>query len=265
MSFLGHNIRKIRTVKKLSQASFAEIFGLSRANIASYEEQRAEAKIDTVLSIAKYFGISVETLLDKELAINDIYNFEAFKHEFAQQCNSTGEKKKKNCKTKPTPFIAAGDPDRQQYIKNLDNRQFIDTLPSFVFPGIQAYESRAFEHGGNDMLISGFGIHEGDILICTPLKLQAPQYIEEDLIYVVITKENLMIRRITGKGKYLELKADNPDCSQQLLRIDIVDVVEIWKVYAAYSLQINEPFRLKSELSEIKQSIKDIHSTLKKM
>ena len=52
MSFIGKNIRKIRTIKKLSQADFAKIFELARPSVGAYEEERAEPKVDTIIQIA---------------------------------------------------------------------------------------------------------------------------------------------------------------------------------------------------------------------
>ncbi|MTI32320.1 helix-turn-helix domain-containing protein, partial [Xanthovirga aplysinae] len=49
MSYIGKNIRKIRSVKKLSQAAFAQLFDLGRATVGAYEEGRAEPKIDTII------------------------------------------------------------------------------------------------------------------------------------------------------------------------------------------------------------------------
>ncbi len=72
MSIIGKNIRKIRTVKKLSQAAFAEIFNLARPSVGAYEEERSEPKLETVIQIANYFGISIDSLLTKELTINDL-------------------------------------------------------------------------------------------------------------------------------------------------------------------------------------------------
>ena len=53
MSSIGKNIKKIRKYHKINQTEFARIFGLSRANIGSYEEERAEPKIDIVIKMIK--------------------------------------------------------------------------------------------------------------------------------------------------------------------------------------------------------------------
>lgn len=76
MSQIGNNIKKLRKVKGLSQQAFADLFNLTRGNISSYEEFRAEPRIETILKIAKYFSIPVSELLEKQLTVNEILNFE---------------------------------------------------------------------------------------------------------------------------------------------------------------------------------------------
>lgn len=59
----------------MSQSDFAELFDLKRTAIGSYEEGRAEAKIDTIIKIADYFKLSLDKLLRKELTVNEIFHF----------------------------------------------------------------------------------------------------------------------------------------------------------------------------------------------
>ncbi|MCF6365499.1 MAG: helix-turn-helix domain-containing protein [Bacteroidales bacterium] len=75
MSYFGKNIRKIRVAKKMTQTEFAELFDLKRTALGSYEEGRAEAKIDTIIKIADYFKLTLDQLLRKELTINEIFHF----------------------------------------------------------------------------------------------------------------------------------------------------------------------------------------------
>ena len=46
MSFFGKNIKKIRSVKSLSQQAFADLFDLKRGTLGAYEEGRSEPKIE---------------------------------------------------------------------------------------------------------------------------------------------------------------------------------------------------------------------------
>jgi len=75
MSYIGKNIRKIRMSKKMTQTEFADLFDLKRTAVGSYEEGRAEPKIETLIKISDYFKLSLDQLLRKELSINEIFHF----------------------------------------------------------------------------------------------------------------------------------------------------------------------------------------------
>ncbi|MBI9061478.1 MAG: helix-turn-helix transcriptional regulator [Marinilabiliaceae bacterium] len=103
MSFFGKNIRKIRSIKKISQAVFAEIFGLSRASIGSYEEGRAEPKLEIIIQIANHFSITIDELINKELTVNDLYHFNLNTEPIFKQIPSAplfSIKEMKLCRTK---------------------------------------------------------------------------------------------------------------------------------------------------------------------
>lgn len=75
MTKIGANIKKVRTTKGLSQQAFADLFELTRGNISSYEENRAEPRIETVIRIANYFCIPLDQFITKSLTINEILKF----------------------------------------------------------------------------------------------------------------------------------------------------------------------------------------------
>lgn len=75
MTYFGTNIKKIRQIKGLSQQAFAEILDLNRGVISSYEEGRAEPKIETLLRIATILDLTTDELLSKPITINKITNF----------------------------------------------------------------------------------------------------------------------------------------------------------------------------------------------
>lgn len=75
MSIIGRNIKKIRTTKGLNQTDFGKLFNLTRGSIGSYEEGRAEPKIDTLKEIAKKFSISLDHIITIELTVNHLLGF----------------------------------------------------------------------------------------------------------------------------------------------------------------------------------------------
>lgn len=72
MSFFGTNIKKIRQVKGLSQKAFADLFDLNRGVISSYEEGRAEPKIETILKVANHFNLNLDKLLTETIQVNQL-------------------------------------------------------------------------------------------------------------------------------------------------------------------------------------------------
>ncbi|KYP16463.1 helix-turn-helix transcriptional regulator [Flavihumibacter sp. CACIAM 22H1] len=79
MTKIGANIKKIRTARGLSQQSFGELFDLTRGNISSYEESRAEPRLETSLRIANYFSIPLEHFISRSLTVNEILQFKGDK------------------------------------------------------------------------------------------------------------------------------------------------------------------------------------------
>jgi transcriptional regulator with XRE-family HTH domain len=75
MTKIGANIKKIRTTKGLSQQAFADLFALTRGNISSYEENRAEPRIETVVQIANYFSIPLNQFISASLSIHEILKY----------------------------------------------------------------------------------------------------------------------------------------------------------------------------------------------
>lgn len=75
MSNFGSNIKKIRSLKNYTQQHLAEILGLTRAAVSSYEEGRAEPKIETLMRASQIFGVSVDDLINKKLTVNEVTHF----------------------------------------------------------------------------------------------------------------------------------------------------------------------------------------------
>ena len=61
---LGDKIQELRKQAGLSQGALAKQLNISPSAIGMYEQGRREPSIDILLSIAKLFGVTVDTLLD---------------------------------------------------------------------------------------------------------------------------------------------------------------------------------------------------------
>ncbi len=72
---IGANIKKIRAAKNLSQQAFADLFELTRGNISSYEENRAEPRLESVIKIANHFSIPLNKFVSEVLTVNEILQY----------------------------------------------------------------------------------------------------------------------------------------------------------------------------------------------
>jgi transcriptional regulator with XRE-family HTH domain len=61
------NFKKLRLNKGFTQQQLAAHLKISRPNIGSYEESRAEPSFDRLIQIADLFKISIDELLKTEL------------------------------------------------------------------------------------------------------------------------------------------------------------------------------------------------------
>jgi len=63
MSIFSDNIRFLRGKKNLSQQGFAESLGMSRVRYSKYEDGRSEPPYEILITISKFFQISIDWLL----------------------------------------------------------------------------------------------------------------------------------------------------------------------------------------------------------
>nr|WP_243464435.1 helix-turn-helix transcriptional regulator [Riemerella anatipestifer] len=93
MTYFGTNIKKIRQIKGLSQQAFADMLNLTRGIISSYEDGRAEPKVETLLRIAQFLDMKADDLISKPLTVNQLANFEEVEDLIYKKENITESKK----------------------------------------------------------------------------------------------------------------------------------------------------------------------------
>lgn len=191
MSQIGKNIKKIRTVKKINQADFADLFGLARASVGSYEEGRAEPKIDTIIAIANHFGISIDLLLNKELTINELYRFDIFRPELHQSAFA-----EPTAPTFTTPVaINGGIPlimaaQVGEYVVQKGANTFANQQPQLQLPFLPKGNYRAFEVYENT--VPG-NFQQGDVVLGR--KLTSKEKPKNDQYYMLLTPTLLTLRQ----------------------------------------------------------------------
>ncbi|MEN8137167.1 MAG: helix-turn-helix transcriptional regulator [Bacteroidota bacterium] len=231
MSFIGKNIRKIRTVKQLNQSQFAELFGLSRASIGSYEEGRAEPKIDKIIDIAKYFSIELDLILEKELSVNEI---SGFKLADSKMISGNGNNLLEAKKTKAKRIIYIKHKSEKKFIKHILDDQKWKSDEIELPPTINDNSSIAFEHNDNAMDLNNNGISMSDIVFGKTTNFEN---IFDGYIYIIVQRDSICLRKAFVNDDKITLKAINVNFQPKIIKKD--DVVAIYKITAVIKNSIN--------------------------
>ena len=216
-SVISKNIRKIRTIKGISQTVFAENFGLNRANISSYEEGRAEPKMDFVIKIANKFGLDMESLYTKELTVNELTNFSLPKFKKEAPVHQSKDIIKWISKSSSL--------DYSTILKNGSEH-----LPNIEVPNIK--NARAFEYFGDD--IRAFS--NGDILYAKKINNLNWNGIIPGEACIIISNDRVYFKRLDFMQNEISLISENP--KYKPLNILIEDIQEIWRVVGYLSFLI---------------------------
>jgi transcriptional regulator with XRE-family HTH domain len=66
MSF-GQNLEKVRKERKISQAKLGNALGITQQMISSYEKDISSPNIESLVKIADYFEVSIDSLIGHEV------------------------------------------------------------------------------------------------------------------------------------------------------------------------------------------------------
>lgn len=242
MSYFGRNIKKIRTIRKLSQTAFAKLFHLSRAAIGAYEEGRAEAKIDTVIEIANYFSLSIDQLLTKQLTVNEIIRY----NEYHTSENRILE-----------GVLYLDRKSQPLYCQTVKSNKFdIAQYTKAFLPWIDSSNHILIEVCSNEMNIEGIGINIGNIIIGKKTLL-------EDLvlgnIYCIVSRKKIIIRRLSVISNTIELIADNKYYENIIM--EIPDIIEIWKMNGIFSNSCNKSM-IFDKFNNLEKKIENLNNNI---
>ncbi len=226
MSFFGKNIKKIRSVKSLSQQAFAELFDLKRGTLGAYEEGRSEPKIDTIIKIANYFSIQIDALLTNELTVNELLRFKGDLTTYAQDL--------KREQFALIPCITES--TSSEYITLYDKKNFIKELPSIQLPVNPAKEFRGYSVSNLEMTNHDKGFYPKDIVIGEKVPNEVIKKLNNGTLVLVLTKSKLIFRRLYITKNHIVLRADHKNIEDE--EYPISEIKELWRVRYVFCKRI---------------------------
>jgi transcriptional regulator with XRE-family HTH domain len=221
MTKIGANIKKIRTTKGLSQQAFAELFQLTRGNISSYEESRAEPRIETVIQIANYFGIPLNQFITQNLSIHEILKYNGDKL-------IVDEKNVMNLQLRHVPFI-----NDTVYMRGCHGDLHfndIESFPKLILPEVNNHNMLALSFNPNIPHHESLPQYQiGDVLIFEEVTQQNIQLCQGKTGLFTAERE-IMIARYETKGEKTNLVLN--DFKKE--KFDFKHKNRFWRLFAIY-------------------------------
>lgn len=269
--YLPNNLKFLRKKSSKTQDGLSSELNIGRTTIANYEAGISEPNVETLRSFAKYFGVSLDDLLSK--------NMEQQK----EDDDSSNEKdlmlrgafsKKEPAGYSAIPRIIAVDKEgndniiyvpvkaRAGYLLGYGDAEFMETLPTFRLPGLSNSTYRMFEVEGPSMAPN---VLHGDRIIGEWVdKLED---IRDNRVYVVVHKGGIAVKRVVNRLKErgkLYLKSDTIAHRHEFptLEISPEDVQEVWYGRMKISSDFSEPAEVYHRLADLEMDVMEMKRML---
>jgi transcriptional regulator with XRE-family HTH domain len=229
--FFNSNLKFLRKAKGFTQDELAFELDLKRSQIGSYEEGRAHPAYDKLAEMSKYFHISIDNIINKDLRLMKevpLFSDEQLNTPILQPSRilaiTVDDENNENIEVVNSK-AAAG------YLNGYADPEYIKELQRFQLPFLPTGTYRAFEIKGDSMQ----PLPSGSIVIGEYVEKIAD--IKDGMTYVVVSNEDgIVYKRVFNKIEQdgvLVLKSDNP--TYQSYNINAQDILEIWKGVAHIS------------------------------
>lgn len=267
-------LQSLRKEKGLNQDELATSLGISRATVSDYERGRSQPDLDTLLKTATFFGISVDQLLGsvhpfqeekaEKKRKNVHLNVHPTVHPTDNLNGSTDVNERMMAMYNRVPAVVTVDRSgndsityvplraRAGYLAGFQDPEFISTLPTYSFPGMQNATFRMWEIEGHSMIPT---FDDSDIIIGR--FIENLSQIRNDRVHIVVTKnDGILIKRVLNRsvtdGKLI-LNSDNQKDPRDYppIVIGVEEVLEVWYGVAKFTRQMRAPGEMYNKLIDL--------------
>ncbi|MFD0861438.1 helix-turn-helix domain-containing protein [Sungkyunkwania multivorans] len=210
----------------MSQQAFADLFDLKRGTLGAYEEGRSEPKIETIIKIANYFSISIDSMLTDELTVNELLRF---KGDLATDIDEYMRER----------FVAVPcitERTATDYITNYDKSTYVNELPTLQLPVPEDAELRGYTITNLEMTSHDKGLYPDDVVIGEKVALSDVKGLKNGTLVLCLINNELILRRIYFVKSKIVLRADHKNINDKLF--DVADLKELWEIKYVFNQRI---------------------------
>lgn len=257
MSQFSENLKYLRKERGLTQSEMAQKIGLNRPKLGSYEEGRAEPKLDTLMQMAAFFNLSLDQLVNEKLSENNHQQTDFKGNKLRILPILVDEEDKEKVSLIPAK-AAAG------YLNGYADPEYLEQLPAFDLP-LQELEPgtyRLFQLEGDSMEPIPSGSY-----ILGQYQADWTQVKDGEACIVLSESEGIVYKRVYNyleEKQLIELHSDNP--SYEAYEVKGEELLEVWRAkgYLSFDLPVKQEsqdmrhlsqalLQLKAEVEALKQ------------
>ena len=216
MSLFSDNIKYLRVKKNVSQRSVAEKIGISRDRYAKYEDGINSPSLDILLSISRYFHISIDLILSIDIRKVPIDNLIQLGDNRILLPIVVDKNSDNLIEVIPLKAKAG-------YLMGYADPEFIENLQQISLPFLTKGKYRAFPIEGDSM-----PPHDNGSLIIGRY-IEDFQEIIEGKTYVLLTKNEGIVYKRVNRHSINRLILSSDNSLYKPYSISLSDVLEIWQ------------------------------------
>ncbi|MBN2682000.1 MAG: LexA family transcriptional regulator [Bacteroidales bacterium] len=261
--YFPQNIKMLRKRRKRTQDDVAVTLNMKRSTLSGYENGVAEPGLDSLISLSKYYGISIDTLVNTNLEKLsesqlselergfDVYIKGSSLRVLACTVDSSNNENIELVNEK----ASAG------YSRGYSDPEYISVLPVFQLPFLsKSKKYRTFQISGDSMLPIPHGAY------VTGEYIQNWSYLKKGDTCIIVTHDDGVVFKILGNTiaykTPVTLRSLNPQ--YKTYQIDSENIKEIWKFVNYISSDVPEAVNSEMEIFRTMANLKDDVEQLKK-
>ncbi len=266
---LSANLKYLRKKNGKTQDGLSAELKIGRTTIANYEAGISEPNVETLCAFAKYFAVSVDDLVSKNLEVDALIvnAAETGKPFIDPKANKTG-------KFTGVPQVITVDKEgndniiyvpvkaRAGYLLGYGDAEFMEQLPTFRLPGLSNSTYRMFEVEGPSMAPN---VLNGDRLIGE--WVENLNDVRDNRVYIIVHSGGVAVKRVINRlkerGKFY-LKSDTIAHRHDFptIEIDPADISEIWYGRLKISSDFSEPSEVYQRLGDLEMDMMELKQKL---
>ena len=258
---LPANIKYLRKKSGKTQDALSSELNIGRTTLANYESGVSEPNVDTLCAFAKFFGVSIDDLLSKNMETDQMIQFAGANNLFIDPAANRPGKftgvpqvitvdKQGNDNIVYVPVKA-----RAGYLLGYGDAEFMEQLPTFRLPGLSNATYRMFEVDGPSMAPN---VLHGDRLIGE--WVENLNDIRDNRVYIIVHSGGVAVKRVINRLKErgkIYLKSDTIAHRHEFptIEIDPADINEVWYGRLKISSDFTEPAEVYHRLADLEMDM----------